>query len=54
VLGWGVFRMKPWSFKGLYLAEADAHNRAQECGKGYKVAYGSMQAGTDNFIASSK
>lgn len=49
-LGWGVYRDDPWEFRGLFDNEEEARAAARERGSDYKVAYGSNEDGTDNFI----
>jgi hypothetical protein len=41
VLGWGVYRMSPWAFAGVFDSEAEAGSRAQALGNFYQVAFGS-------------
>ena len=49
VLGWAVYRLKPWALAGFYRIEEDAYD-AVIGKKGFKVAYGSHRLGSDDFI----
>ena len=49
-LGWGVYRLEPWDFRGLYNTEEEARATAKELGADYEVAYGSNRDGTDDFV----
>jgi hypothetical protein len=54
VLGWGVYRMSPWAFAGVFDSEAEAGSRAQALGNFYQVAFGSHRLGSDDFVTSTK
>jgi hypothetical protein len=49
MIGWGVFRPKPWDFAGLFGSSRQADAKAQEMGVGYIARFGELQDGTDNF-----
>jgi hypothetical protein len=51
--GWGVFRIEPWHFAGLFETREAAEAKAREMGTDYLAKYGEHQAGTDNFVWSS-
>ena len=53
LIGWGVFRPKPWHFAGLFGSSRQAEAKAQELGVDYIVRFGELQDGTDNFEWSS-
>jgi hypothetical protein len=48
-LGWAVFRKDPWHVAGFFDSQAEAHVCAGTL-SGYKTAYGSNKAGTEDFI----
>lgn len=50
VKGWGVVRMEPWHFAGLYLTEEAANAIQEKLGDDYKVADGSHRLGSDDFV----
>jgi hypothetical protein len=49
LMGWGVFRIDPWHFVGIFGSRRQADARAQEIGIGYVVRLGELQEGTDKF-----
>jgi hypothetical protein len=49
LIGWGVFRPKPWHFAGLFGSSRQAEAKARELGVGYTVRFGELLDGTDNF-----
>jgi len=50
VRGFGVFRMSPWHFAGLFQIREQAESVQQQLGENYKVAFGSHRKGSDDFI----
>jgi hypothetical protein len=52
VKGWGVFRMSPWHFHGLYATRAQADSEHAALGAAYQVSYGSRRLASDEFITS--
>lgn len=48
--GWGVIRLSPWHFVGLFEDDATAQNEARLRGPDYLVRYGDWRVGTDHFI----
>jgi hypothetical protein len=53
VLGWAVYRLKPWALAGFYPSEEAAYDGVIGK-KGFKVAYGSHRLGSDDFIGKSE
>lgn len=52
VLGWGVMRLEPWAFGGLFLSKEAAEQEASARGGGFVARYGSYKLGTDEFVSS--
>lgn len=50
-VGWGVYKMKPWHFVGLFGTRSEAEAELKRRGSGYSVAFGANREGTDDFIA---
>jgi len=50
VQGFGVFRMAPWHFAGLFHTREEAQRVQQQLGQTYEVGYGSHRDGSDDFI----
>jgi hypothetical protein len=48
--GFGVFRMEPWHFAGLFHTRQEAEQTRDEFGPGYEVAYGSHRRDSDDFV----
>ena len=48
--GFGVVRLAPWFFVGIYPTKAEATIKAEEMGPEYEVHWGENQDGTDNFV----
>lgn len=51
VKGWGVYRMEPWHFAGLFSSAEEAEAIRLEKGAAYKASFGSHRQGSDDFIA---
>lgn len=50
VKGWGVVRMAPWDFAGLFLTRKLADNELAARGADYVVGYGSRRLGSNDFV----
>lgn len=50
ISGWGVYRMAPWHFVGVFSREEGIAKAAQLGGE-YVCALGEQRAGSDDFIA---
>ncbi len=48
--GWGVFRMNPWHFAGLYSTHDEAEAEKHRLGNAYEFAHGTHIRGTDEFV----
>ena len=48
--GWGVARLEPWHFVGLFPSQVEAEAKAAELGPGYVAKFGENEEGTDNFV----
>jgi hypothetical protein len=48
--GWGVVRMSPWRFVGLFSNPEAAQSKARAMGPEYQAHYGAQRAGTDDFV----
>lgn len=51
IKGWGVYRMEPWHFVGLFSNAEEAEALRSDKGPDYKVSFGSHRLGTDDFVA---
>ena len=49
VFGWGLLRVEPWHFVGLFASAAEAHAMREVMGDDYIVRHGSHELGTDRF-----
>lgn len=49
ISGWGVVRLTPWHFAGLFQTAEPAESKAVEMGAGYVVKYGEQRVGSDEF-----
>ena len=50
IRGYGVLRMSPWHFAGLFPTVAEANRQRETLGPEYIVKLGSRRLGTDDFI----
>ena len=50
--GWGVVRLSPWDFRGIYKGRGEAEVEAARLGRGYRVLWGENRKGTDDFVFS--
>ena len=50
LVGWGVVRLSPWEFDGIYSSREEAEEEAAKLGPDFEVYWGENQEGTDNFI----
>jgi hypothetical protein len=50
VKGWGVVRMAPWDFAGLFLTRKLADDDLAARGADYVVGYGSRRIGSNDFV----
>jgi hypothetical protein len=50
VKGWGVARMAPWDFAGLFLTKKLADDELATRGADYVVGYGSRRLGSNDFV----
>ena len=49
VFGWGLLRVQPWHFVGLYATAAEAHAARENFAADYIVRHGSMRMGRVRF-----
>jgi len=50
ISGWGVIRMDPWDFAGVFEFREQAEARSKEKGDGYIVRYGDHAVGSTDFV----
>ena len=49
IFGWGLVRVCPWHFVGLFVTAAKAHAAREDFGAQYIVRHGVRRIGTDDF-----
>ena len=49
IFGWGLVRVFPWHFVGLFVTAAEAHAAREEFGAEYIVRHGVRRIRTDDF-----
>ena len=49
IMGWGVLRVTPWHFVGLFVDAAAARKMRDELGDQYIVRHGTKRVRTDDF-----
>lgn len=52
VMVWAVVRDSPWKVYSAYRTEDEAKADLVNAGEGFRVAFGSLMPGTDNFVSS--